>query len=178
MSRFATVHVHPEQAVPAGSPCAPVPVYGIHPREDVPKGTEMSQSYPPAGDPQQPVQPPASVPVGAPTPMTDAEVRQWAGLAHLGGILSWLPPLIIWLVYKDRSAFVAAEAKKSLNFQLTLLIGWIAIFVIDIAFLGSFLSGLVRLALWVVAIVFCVQGYQAVNRGQAYKYPFSLELVK
>lgn len=112
-------------------------------------------------------------------PLTDAETRQWAGLAHLGGILWIVPGLIIWLVFRARSAFVDQEGKKAVNFQLTLLIAGVAI-----AILGGILdplwvlTQLAQFALWVVSIIFSIQGYLAVQRGQAYRYPFSLELIK
>lgn len=118
-------------------------------------------------------------PTGHPAaPLTDAETRQWAGLAHLGGILWILPGLIIWLVFRARSAFVDQEGKKAVNFQITLLI---ATFVLSI--LGRFLPfdglwSLAQFAVWVVSIIFSIQGYLAVQRGQAYRYPFSLELIK
>ncbi|MCL3860587.1 DUF4870 domain-containing protein [Actinotalea sp. K2] len=126
----------------------------------------MSDSYPP---------PPPAGPSGPAAPLSDAEVRQWAGFAHLGGILGFLPSLIIWLVYKDRSAFVAQEARTALNFQITLLIGYLALSFLS--FVIPFTSFL-NFVIWVLAVIFSVMGYQAVNRGQAYKYPFSLELVK
>lgn len=124
----------------------------------------MSQSLPP--------QPPAG---GTAQPLNDAETRQWAGFAHLGGILGFLPSLIIWLVFRERSAFVDQEAKKALNFQITLAIGYVALSILNFVVP---VFGLFNLAIWVVGVIFSVLGFQAVNRGQAYKYPFSLELVK
>ena len=62
--------------------------------------------------------PPRPAPQPA-APLTEAEDRQWASFAHLGGILSFLPSLIIWLVFKDRGAFTNVEAKEALNFQIT-----------------------------------------------------------
>lgn len=115
-------------------------------------------------------------PAGA--PLSDAETRQWAGLSHLLGILGPLPSLIIWLMYKDRSQFVGQEARKALNFQITLAIGWVAIWVLALIVLPFFLGSLLYLALWAAAVIFSVMGYQAVGRGQAYTYPVSLELVK
>lgn len=137
----------------------------------------MSEQDPiqsPSGD--RPPSPGANPPVyGAPAPLDDAHTRQWAGFAHLGGILGFVPPLVIWLVYRERSAFVDQEAKKALNFQLTALIGYIAAFVLNtvVPF-----TGFLDFAIWVVAIIFSVQGYQAVQRGQAYRYPFTVELIK
>jgi uncharacterized protein len=130
----------------------------------------MSESAPP--------QPPAGGPTAGPTapaPLSDSEVRQWAGFAHLGGILGFLPALLIWAIYKDRSAFVAQESRTALNFQITALIGYVAASVIGTVIP---IGGLLWLAVWVTAIVLSVQGFQAVNRGQSYRYPFSLELVK
>jgi len=135
------------------------------------KGSEMSDFNPPT---PPPVGPPGT-PGAAPVPLSDAETRQWAGFAHLGGILWFLPSLIIWLMYKDRSAFVGQEARKALNFQITLAIGWVVVFL-----LGFFVPfvGLLGFLIWIVSVVFSVMAFQAVNRGQAYTYPFSLELVK
>ena len=127
----------------------------------------MSQTPPP----QSAGQPPAGA------PLDDAQTRQWAGLAHLGGILWIVPGLIIWLVFRERSGFVNQEGKKAVNFQITLLIALIVIAILNIV-LASFLVSLLQLAVWIVSLIFSIQGYQAVQRGQAYRYPFSLELIK
>jgi len=110
--------------------------------------------------------------------MSDAEVRQWAGFAHLGGIIFWIPSLVIWLMKKDQNAFVGQEANKALNFQLMLLFGLIALSVLDAVFLPGFIAWIGQVAIWVISLVFSVQGYQAVNRGQAFTYPFTIALVK
>ncbi|MGW6129797.1 DUF4870 domain-containing protein [Cellulomonas sp. NPDC055163] len=111
-------------------------------------------------------------------PLTDAETRQWAGLAHLGGILWIIPGLIIWLVFRARSAFVDQEGKKAVNFQITLLLASIVLSVVRSVLPFDALWNLAQFALWVVSIIFSIQGYLAVQRGQAYRYPFSLELIK
>ena len=162
---------------PAMSDQSPPP-----PADDVPPntgqvppqyGTPAGQTPPPYGTPQYGA--PTPPPYSASPPLDDAQTRQWAGLAHLGGILGILPSLIIWLVYRERSAFVDQEAKKALNFQITVLIGYVAL-----SILGSYIpfSFLLTGAIWVLAIVFSIQGYQAVQRGQGYKYPFTLDLIK
>ena len=136
--------------------------------------SEQNTPQPPADDrPPNPVPTPPSY--SAPAPLDDAQTRQWAGLAHLGGILGVLPSLIIWLVFRERSGFVDQEAKKALNFQITLLIGYLAANVLTfvIPFVGLF-----NLAIWVVSLVYSIQGYQAVQGGHAYKYPFTLDLIK
>ena len=119
---------------------------------------------------------PPSAPAGA--PLTPEQERTWASYAHLGGILGFLPSLIIWLVYKDRGPFVTSEARKALNFMITATIAWVAVFVLDVVFLPYLLASLLNFAIWVVVVVFSIQGFQSAQKGQPFKYPFSLDLVK
>jgi uncharacterized Tic20 family protein len=58
------------------------------------------------------------------------EERNWAMLSHLLALVGYfaipfgniIAPLIIYLVKKDESAFVADQARESLNFQISLSI--------------------------------------------------------
>lgn len=46
-----------------------------------------------------------------------------ATMTHLGGTLfSFLPALIVWLLKKDDNAYIAAQAKEALNFQITVIL--------------------------------------------------------
>lgn len=123
----------------------------------------------------------------AAAPLTTAEDNQWASLAHLGGILSFLPSLIIWLVFKDRGAFTNQEAKEALNFQITVLIANIALSIIGsiiaVALLiptfgaSSVFSGLGWVA-WLVGAIFSVIAFLKTKDGVAYRYPFAIRLIK
>ena len=129
---------------------------------------------------QQPYQPAAPV---AAAPLTEAEDRQWASFAHLGGILGFLPSLIIWLIFKDRGRFTAVEAKEALNFQLTLLIGYVAINILStvlaaVSFGIGGLFSLMLLVLWVLGLVFSILGFNQAKDGQHYRYPYNLRLIK
>ncbi len=130
--------------------------------------------------PQQPYQPAAPV---AAAPLTEAEDRQWASFAHLGGILGFLPSLIIWLIFKDRGRFTAVEAKEALNFQITLLIGYVAINILSAVLaavtfgIGGLLSFLV-LVLWILGLIFSILGFNQAKDGQHYRYPSNLRLIK
>ncbi len=170
--------LHPPQPpaddVPPVSGEVPPQFGGPTPQFGGPTPPPYNSGTPPQyGTPPQPQY--GAPPYGAPAPLDDAQTRQWAGLAHLGGILGFVPALVIWLVYRERSAFVGQEARTALNFQITVLIGYVASSVLNgiIPFIG-----LVAFPLWIVAVIFSIQGYQAVQRGQAYKYPFSLDLIK
>lgn len=125
-----------------------------------------------------------STPAAAPAaPLTPAEDNQWASFAHLGGIVGFLPALIIWLIFKDRGAFTNTEGKEALNFQITLVIAYIAIQIIAfvLAFvtfgLGS-LFGFLGFFVWVAGVIFSIIGFTKAKEGNAYRYPFALRLIK
>lgn len=120
----------------------------------------------------------------AAAPLSQTEDNQWASFAHLGGILWILPPLIIWMIFKDRGAHTNAEGKESLNFQITVTIGYIAIFIIN-AILSAvtfgfwlLISWIFPLALWVITIIFCVQGFNKAKAGLGYRYPMNIRFIK
>jgi hypothetical protein len=161
------------QAQPPGEPNDREPNVGQPPYGQRP-GTGQSS--------EQPAGSPYASPVAA-APLSETDDRLWASLAHLGGILSFLPSLIIWLVFKDRGRFTNTEAKEALNFQITLLIGYVAInvaaFILAIVTfgIGGLLIGLAWL-LWVVGVIFSIMGYLQAKDGQNYRYPFALRLIK
>jgi uncharacterized Tic20 family protein len=112
-------------------------------------------------------------PYMGPAPTQDD--RTMAMLAHLLSIFAgFLGPLIIWLIKKDQSPFVDDQGKEALNFQLTLLIGYIVGIVTACFIIGYLLI----LVLWVLAIVFGIMGALAANKGTAYRYPFNIRMVK
>lgn len=104
-------------------------------------------------------------------PPTNDE-KTLALLAHvLTFIFPFLAPLIIYLVKKDESTFVAYHAKESLNFQITLIIICILLFITVIGILVLWIVGLVGAVLVIVATV-------RAGEGRLYKYPFSIRLIK
>jgi uncharacterized Tic20 family protein len=106
--------------------------------------------------------------------MAPNDERLWAMLSQLGGILGFLPPLIIMLVFGERSQFVRRHSVESLNFQITLAIAYV-IATISIVFI----IGLILLpVIWIGAIVLCIIAGMAANRGEDYRYPLTLRLVK
>lgn len=107
-------------------------------------------------------------------PLTEAEDRQWASFAHLGGILGFLPSLIIWLVFKDRGSFTNNEAKEALNFQITLVAAYIVGSILSVIVVGF----LVTIAAAIASIVFSIIAFTKAKDGIAYRYPFAIRLIK
>jgi uncharacterized protein len=130
----------------------------------------MMAQQPPAGDP--PPQGPSSLP--------PEQERLWAVVAHAGSFLAaylalgFLCPLLVLLVKGNESAFVRRHAVESLNFQITAAILTVVFAILIIVVVGIFLLT----ALGIAYIVFVILASVAANRGQLYRYPVSLRLVK
>jgi Uncharacterized protein conserved in bacteria len=114
-------------------------------------------------------------PAAAPQPVSPSDEKTWSILSHVGGIiLNWVGPLIVFLIYKDRSPVIRQHSVAALNFQLTILIGYIIGWILTVIFIGV----LVVLAASVLSIIFGIMGALAANEGRAYKYPIAIPFVK
>lgn len=128
--------------------------------------------------------PPPPPSTGAPS----AEERQWGLFGHLssllglftGGIGNIVGPLVIWLVKKDTLSFAGDQAKEALNFNITLLIVGLILFLVTIFTLG--IGALVTVPLGILLgiawLVLTIIAAMKANEGVAYRYPFTLRLVK
>jgi uncharacterized Tic20 family protein len=97
-----------------------------------------------------------------------------ATITHLGGILfSFIPALVVWLLKKDDSEFIAAQAREALNFQITLLVAQFIAYVLVFILVGFLLLGLI----WAFNIVFCIIAAISSSKGEYYRYPFTLRLI-
>src|SRR5215218_6520528 len=82
-----------------------------------------------------------------------------AVLAHiLTMVAPILAPLIIYLVKKNDSAFVAWHARESLNFQLTVFIICIILFISVIGILFIWVIGILSFILIVLATIKASEG--------------------
>jgi uncharacterized Tic20 family protein len=135
----------------------------------------------------------AMTPPPPPSGTPSTEERQWAMFAHLsallGGILTsgwagsigcFIGPLIIWLVKKDTMPFVNDQAKEALNFNITVAIVFFALFLLALLTFGIGL--VISLPLWIIIgiawLVLTIIAAIKANEGVAYRYPFTLRLVK
>lgn len=98
-------------------------------------------------------------------------------LALVGGFLGGLPafvgPLVIFLVYKDRSRYIAHHAREALNFQLSIMLYAIVSAILIIVLIGFVLLPLVGV-MWLVLTIVATIG---ASRGEWYRYPFSIRFV-
>jgi len=132
------------------------------------------ETPPPPSTPEEPDAQSEPADSTQPAPPTSEE-RTMAMLCHLLAIFTWvLAPLIIWLLKKEESSFIDDQGKEALNFQITIAIAYAVGVVLSCIGVGFLLI----LAVWVVDIVFCILATVAANRGERYRYPLSIRLVK
>lgn len=115
-----------------------------------------------------------NVPAAANVP---ADQRTMALAAHLLGIFTgFIGALIIWLINKDDAgkSFVTDQAKEALNFQITITIAMVISIILMIVIIGGILAPIVG----ILNVVFCIIAAVKANNGEAYRYPFTLRLIK
>lgn len=127
------------------------------------------------------------IPQPAPLPLSPQEERQWAMLAHLGvlanlfsGFLGPVVPLAIYLIYKDRSRYVAYQSLQGLIFQLIWWVGGGVLTGIAWAITGALSAVIIGLicipfaciisAMPLAALVYGVYGGIQCNQGADFKY--------
>ena len=101
-------------------------------------------------------------------------------LAHLSGLIaslvggmSFLGPLIVWLVKKDQSPFVADQAKEALNFQIAVTIAILISAASIFACVGVVLLPLVLIG----SIIYSIIAAMEANKGVNYRYPYTIRLI-
>lgn len=124
----------------------------------------------------------------------ESDTRTWAMLAHLAALAGYvvplgnvIGPLVVWLSKRDTMPFVDYHGRESLNFHITIAIGYVVLFLL--AFLSVFLSIimigfllmplviLLIIGLGVFELVITIMAALEANRGNLYRYPFSLRLI-
>ena len=97
----------------------------------------------------------------------------------IGGLASFVGPLVIWLIRRDDDPFIAGHALEALNFNLmafAIVAAGIFFGIITLG-LGLLLVVPVLLLLGVVWLIWTIQATLAASRGETYRYPISVRLI-
>jgi len=163
--------------------------------EEVVEPVEETVSEPPveeipAGEVPPAFLPPPVAPV-SPYVAQNSEDRTWSMLAHLSvllnlvtGILGPITAFIIYLVYKDRSKYIAYQSMQSFVFQLICWVGaglviagiWIVTAVLSVILVGllcipfSLLLSVLLAVLPLVSLVYGVIAAIETSQGKDFRY--------
>jgi uncharacterized protein len=112
--------------------------------------------------------------------MPTVEERNWAMASHLVSfVAAWfalglLAPLTVLLLKGSQSPFVRRHAVESLNFQINALV-----YTVVFALLIFVVIGLVLLPLYgLFYLIFVIRGSMVASRGQDFRYPLTVRLVR
>ena len=112
----------------------------------------------------------------APTPEVSQNAKNMALLCHLLGFFTnFIGPLIVWLLKKEEDAFIDRQGKEALNFQITVAIAYIvASLLLPVFCIGI----LLWVATLVINLVFVIMACVKSSKGEDYRYPVSIRLIK
>lgn len=122
---------------------------------------------------------------GQPVPVAPEE-RSMALVAHLStlvamvisvGWLSFVGPLVVWFVYRDRSLFVRRCSAAAFNFNIGMwllnLVGWLCIFTV----IGIIIGLPILIFAYVAQIICHIIGAVKASNSEVYRYPFQLRIL-
>jgi uncharacterized protein len=136
--------------------------------------------------------PPNELPASSAIGIPSAQEKQWAMFAHLSAIVGamltghifgigcFLGPLIIWLMKRDTMPFVADQGREALNFNITLAIVGVGLFLLIVLTfgVGVLLAIPIAAVVAVAWLVFVILAAVKASEGVVYRYPISLRLVR
>lgn len=121
------------------------------------------------------------------SPLSSSSDRTAAVLGHLAGpiatlvsagSLAILGPLIIYLVYKDRSPFVRQQAAEAFNFQLTMWIAAIVGFILCLTVIALPFGVLMMIAASVMSVIMGIIASLKTAGEGGYDYPWKFNILR
>jgi uncharacterized protein len=110
--------------------------------------------------------------------MEEKNARNWVVFCHLGGLLTILIPLIIWLLKKMESPFIDEQGREIVNYQISALIYGMVLGVMMITVIGIPVAVLGMTALGIISLVSMIRGAIKASNGEGFLYPINLRLIK
>jgi uncharacterized Tic20 family protein len=124
-------------------------------------------------------------PTNAPVLAARGKDKIWSAICHLSVFLVFgillvplivLVPLVVYLAIKDKSAYLAANAKEALNFHISVIIYgfWCVVLRIILSRVGNSFLITLYLTTYILAIVATIKALV----GGCYRYPLTLRLIQ
>ena len=120
---------------------------------------------------------PPSVPRVSPQPPiigVNQDSRNLGLIIWIGTIFFGFIPGLIFFLTKKEDPFVYEQSKEALNWCITAIIGYFAGLILTFILIGI----LVLIAVGIGHLVFCIMGAIAASKGNAFRVPFCIRLIK
>ena len=123
---------------------------------------------------ESPTPPPAPA-LPPPVPTASQDDKTLGIVMHVLCLIGFpiLGPLIIWLIKKDESAYMDAQGRELLNFQITYLIYAFVSFLLIFILIGIPLLFVVGIAMIVLTIIGIVRAAE----GRVYRFPLTIRML-
>lgn len=93
----------------------------------------------------------------------------WVGTLIFG----FIPGLVLYLVKKD-DPYVLDQSKESLNWSITAIFAYVIAALLSFIVIGAFLIPIISIC----HVVFCIMGALAASKGNDFRVPFAVRLIK
>ena len=104
-----------------------------------------------------------------------ADEQLWGTLAALSvPFVGFIGPLVVLLVFRDRSPWLGRASRDSLSFSLL----YTGALVVSLVLFALYVGPVLLLLVVVGGLVQCVLGALAASRHELYRYPFSWPAAK
>lgn len=109
--------------------------------------------------------------------------RQWGMGCHLIALCGYvipipaanfIGPLVLWLIKREEGAFIDAQGKESLNFQISLFIYLMACMLLSFIGIGLLLI----FPLGIFGLVCVIIAAIKASEGTSFKYPLCIRFIK
>ena len=87
--------------------------------------------------------------------------------------LFFIPSLIVYLVKKD-DAYILDQSKGALNWSITAFIVYVVGLITTVILIGL----VILLILGICHLVFCIMGAVGASKGDTFRVPFAVRLIK
>lgn len=105
---------------------------------------------------------------------TDQDSKNLVLLLWIGTLLfGFIPGLILFFIKAD-NAYIKHQSKEALNWSITCIIGYFAASILTLVVIGALLFPVIG----VCHLVFTIMGAIAASKGNDFKVPFAIRLIK
>lgn len=110
----------------------------------------------------------------APVSTTDQDEKNMGMLTWILTLFfGFIPSLIIYFVKKD-NAYLKDQSKEALNWSITVIFAYIIALILTAVVIGVFLIPVIGIC----HLVFCIMGAVSTSKGDGFRVPFAIRLIK